>query len=613
MKVCDRKYGSLLAARAERFAAILFFAVLLSACAELEKPTTEPFYAETAPPQKREFRWSNGKMPKSFDPAVASAPPESDVVRALFDGLTELDQTTLEAKPSLALEWESADEGKTWIFRLRKDAKWSNGERVTANDIVRSWERIMRFGDQVPQRRLFDNIAGMERQKEQTGGAPQSDLEELLTPAGTVHSKVLKNQNVRSESERPTPEPAAPTATPKSETEKKPIGAVAVDAHTLKVTLNHPDEDFPKLVALPVFRPVFGDGSTIEGSKLDAAIVTNGPFRIVSVGQDGVTLDRSEDHWDRAKVEIERVKFVPKESAEKALEAYRTGEIDAVTNALFEPLALKLLRPFEDFRQSTHSALNFYQFNEKRVPFGDRRVRTAMSIAIDRERLTDGELEGAMRPAFSFLPFTPDDGKRLSEDPARARKLLEEAGFPNGENFPEIKLVVNRNDVQLRVARLVAKMWEQELNIRTQIVSVETSEIEAVRVAGDFDLIRRGVVLPSADEMSSMTAIFPPGGGQPADPDPAIAVPAPDPTVLPTPELSAAPHAVTTGPGDVPKAMDQDTAISEMPAVPLYFPISYSLVKPYVIGFGTNVFDAPLLKDVRIDTGWQPKKPKSES
>ncbi len=594
--------------------AVLAFAVaFLAACAELEKPKTEPFYAETAPPQKREFRWSNGKMPKSFDPAVASAPPETDIVRALFDGLTEIDQSTLEAVPSLALEWESEDEGKIWTFHLRKDAKWSNGERVTAKDVVRSWERILKLGDLVPQRRLFDNIAGMERPKEPIGGAPQSDIEELISPAGVVQSNIPKNQNTRREPERPNAEIATPTPTPGSESEKKVIGVVAVDSHTLKVTLNRADKDFPKLVALPVFRPVYGDGSTIESSKLDAAIVTNGPFRIVSVGQDGVTLDRSEDHWDRAKVELERVKFVPKESAEKALEAYRNGEIDAVTNAPFEPLALKLLRPFEDFRQSTHSALNFYQFNEKKIPFGDRRVRTAMSIAIERERLTDGELEGATRPAFSFLPYDDRDGKRLSEDPALARKLLEEAGYPNGENFPEIKLVVNRNDVQLRVARLVAKMWEQELNIKTQVVPIETSEIESVRAAGDFDLMRRGVVLPSGDELTSMNAIFPPEGGQPVDPVPAVTTPAPDPSAVPTIDPSAAPHEATAGPGDAEKAIDHDAAITEMPAIPLYFPISYSLVKPYVIGFGNNVFDAPLLKDVRIDTGWQPKKPKSES
>lgn len=588
-------------------------AVFLAACAELEKPKTEPFYAETAPPQKREFRWSNGKMPKSFDPAVASAPPETDIVRALFDGLTEIDQSTLEAVPSLALDWKSDDEGKVWTFHLRKDAKWSNGERVTARDVVHSWERILKLGDQVPQRRLFDNIVGMERPKEPIGGAPHTDLEELVSPTGAVQSNVAKIQDTRRESERPTAESATPTPTPKPDSEKKPIGAVAVDSHTLKVTLSRADKDFPKLVALPVFRPVFGDGSAIESSKLDAAIVTNGPFRIVSVGQDGVTLDRSEDHWDREKVELERVKFVPKESAEKALEAYRNGEIDAVTNAPFEPLALKLLRPFEDFRQSTHSALNFYQFNEKRTPFGDKRVRTAMSIAIERERLTDGELEGATRPAFSFLPYDDRDRKRLSEDPQLARRLLEEAGYPNGENFPEIRLVVNRNDVQLRVARLVAKMWEQELNIKTQVVPIETSEIESVRAAGDFDLMRRGVVLPSADELTSMDAIFPPEGGQPLDPVPAVTTPAPDPSALPTTDPAAAPHEATSGPGAPENAIDHDAAITEMQAIPLYFPISYSLVKPYVIGFGTNVFDAPLLKDVRIDTGWQPKKPKSES
>ena len=84
------------------------FALFLSACSELEKPKTEPFYAETAPPPKKEFRWSNGKTPKSFDPALASAPPETDVVRAVFDGLTDTDSKNLQVVPAVAEKWEAS-------------------------------------------------------------------------------------------------------------------------------------------------------------------------------------------------------------------------------------------------------------------------------------------------------------------------------------------------------------------------------------------------------------------------------------------------------------------------------------------------------------------------
>ena len=98
-------------------------------------------------------------------------------------------------------------------------------------------------------------------------------------------------------------------------------------------------------------------------------------FRIFSIGQDGLTLDRAENYWNKNEIELERVRFVPAENAEKALEAYRAGDVDVVTNADFEPLALKILTPFSDFERTTHSALNFYEFNRLSVPFQDRRVR----------------------------------------------------------------------------------------------------------------------------------------------------------------------------------------------------------------------------------------------
>ena len=100
--------------------------------------------------------------------------------------------------------------------------------------------------------------------------------------------------------------------------------------------------------------------------------------------------------------------MVAAENAEQALAAYKAGDIDAVTNADFEPLALKLLEPFEDFRRRPHAAVNFYEINHERAPFDDRRVREALAIAIERERLTEGEMEGTTRPALSFLSFSRD-------------------------------------------------------------------------------------------------------------------------------------------------------------------------------------------------------------
>lgn len=620
---------------------IIVFAFLLSSCSELEKPKTEPFYADAPPPAKKEFRWSNGKTPKSFDPALAAAPPETDIIRAIFDGLTETEPKTLKAVPALAEKWESSDDFRTWTFYLRKDAKWSNGETVKAEDFVRSWKRLTEMGDRVSHYKLLTNIAGMRKPETEikTPAAENQEIDSLSKKAAKKTFPFTKTQPNGSLIKSPINSKTAENQETKTETNSKKeetkFGVEALDEFTLKVSLIKPDKEFPALVANPIFRPVFGDGKEFEGENLKADIVTNGAFRIFSVGQDGITLDRAAHYWNKEAVELERVRFIPQESAEKALQAYKAGELDAVTNADFEPLALKLLTPYDDFRRTTHSAINFYEFNLKKPPFNDRYVREALAISIEREKLTQDEMEGATEPALSFLPFDEESEKKLAQDTEKAKRLLAEAGFPEGRNFPTVKLVVNRNNIQKKVAESVAKMWKENLNIETEVVVKEPEEISEAKKTNDFDIIRRNAVLPTTDETANMLAIFPPKKEvrekdieKPPKPDeknnsekktktetPQIGqnplewpifktlVRDDDEKVVLVEHLDETSEAILT----------EDQAITELPAIPLYFPTSYSLVKPYILGFDINSLDAPSLKTVRIDVNWQPKKANGES
>ena len=579
---------------------IALLITILPGCSELKKPTSEPYYAGTAAPRRQEFRWSNGKAPKTIDPARAAAPPETDLVRAVFEGLTEVDAKTLTEKPAAAESWTASEDFKTWTFYLRADARWSNGKPVTADDFVRSWRRLGELGESVAHHDLLSNIVGFPLKKKEVV-APTTDL--------------LQNSNGRAT------EPPLPSAPPSREqpTEQNtnstttgpapaPFGVSAPDVRTVQILLIAPDKDFPKLVANAIFRPVFNNGKDL-GDKLSADVVTNGAFRVAEVNAGGVTLERSETYWNRDTVKLERVAFVSTENAEQALAAYKSGDIDAVTNADFEALALKLLEPFEDFRRRTHAALNFYEINHEKSPFDDRRVREALAISIERERLTEGEMGGLTQPALSFLPFSGSGDVKIVQDKEKARDLLEEAGFPNGKNFPVIKLVVNRNDTQQRVARAVARMWKQNLNLETEVVIKENAELEEARTVGDFDLIRRGVVFATADELMSILSVLKPAAHS-TDTGPArsgsadIGVEARDP--LPNPaNASSQGNARQIESPDV--TMSEENAIYELWAIPIYFPTTYSLVKPYVSGFEMNSLDAPSLSDVSIDADWQTK------
>jgi oligopeptide transport system substrate-binding protein len=511
---------------------LLIMCLTHSGCFSGDEPST--YYGTVNPPRLQEFRWSDGGLPQTFDPAFAAAAPDTDAVRALFEGLTDYDPKTLAPVPGVATRWESSSDGRVWTFYLRENARWSNGEQVTAADFVRSWERTLKIGPLAPHTELLSNIEGAA-----VNDQPANDEEPAETP-------------------EPTPTPPR-------------FGARAIGEHVLQVTLEHSDHSFPSLVAHPVFRPVKVEADRVHRIE-SHELISNGAFQLSATESDRVRLERAKNYWDGAAVSLDRVTFVNTANAEDALAAYRAGEIDAVTNAPFEPLALKLLTPYRDFRRSTFGAVTYYSFNTAREPFDDVRVREALALAIDRERVSRDDLGGATEPAGKFLPQAMSGGEKpvvdetelIEHDVNKARALLAEAGYPDGEGFPVIQLLINRNEQQRIVAQSIAAMWRAALNLETEIVIKNWDEYEASIDAGEYDVVRRGMVMQTTSELTNLQMLFT--------------------------------H-------DVPESETQ--ALKDLKAIPIYFASSYSVVKPYVSGFDANVLDAPSLKNTRIDTNWK--------
>jgi oligopeptide transport system substrate-binding protein len=521
---------------------LLILCLTHSGCFSGEEPT--PYYGgNVVVPRSQEFRWSDGGLPQTFDPAFAAAPPDTDAVRALFEGLTDYDPKTLAPVPAVATRWESSPDGRVWTFYLRDNARWSNGERVTAVDFVRSWERTLKIGPLAPHTELLSNIEGAA-----ATSTPQPQ------PNG-----------------QPSPQPSPPQSPQSPQSTPPPFGARAVNDHVLQVTLQQADHSFPALVAHTVFRPVKVEGPDHTQRLNSQELVSNGAFQLSATESDRVSLERAKTYWDDASIALDRVTFVNTAGAEEALAAYRSGEIDAVTNAPFVPLALKLLAPYKDFRRSTYGALTFYAFNTGRAPFDDVRVREALALAIDRERVSRDDLGGSTEPAEKFLPDAMsgekpvvDEAELLEHDGNRAKELLAQAGYPDGEGFPLIRLLINRNEQQRVVAQSIANMWRSTLNIETQIVMKAWDEYEASIQAGDYDIVRRGIVMQTTSELTNLRMLFD---------------------------------------GDAPESEAQ--ALKDLKAMPIYFASSYAVVKPYVSGFEPNVLDAPSLKNTRINTNWR--------
>ena len=514
---------------------LLILCLTHSGCFSGEEPST--YYGAVKTPSVQEFRWSDGGLPQTFDPAFAAAPPDTDAVRALFEGLTDYDPKTLAPVPAVATRWESSPDGRVWTFYLRDNARWSNGERVTAGDFVRSWERTLKIGPLAPHTELFANIEGAAANGQSNEQPPET--------------------NEQTSEQNTTPPPR--------------FGARALGENVLQVTLENGDHSFPALVAHPVFRPVKVDDAARTQRLESHELISNGAFQLSATETDRVRLERAKTYWDDASVALDRVTFVNTASAEDALAAYRAGEVDAVTNAAFEPLALKLLTPYKDFRRSTYGALTYYSFNTAREPFDDVRVREALALAIDRERVSRDDLGNSTEPAGKFLPEAMSGGEKpvvdeaelLEHDVNKARALLTEAGYPDGEGFPVIRLLVNRNEQQRVVAQSIAAMWRAALNVETEIVIRNWEDYEASIQAGDYDVVRRGMVMQTISELTNLRMMFD---------------------------------------QDVPESETQ--ALKDLKAMPIYFASSYSVVKPYVSGFDSNVLDAPSLKTTRINTNW---------
>jgi oligopeptide transport system substrate-binding protein len=180
----------------------------------------------------------------------------------------------------------------------------------------------------------------------------------------------------------------------------------------------------------------------------------------------------------------------------------------------------------------------------------------------------------------------------LDQDVNKARELLAEAGYPNGEDFPVLKLLINRNEQQRIVAQSIATMWRTALNIETEIVIKVWDEYDAAIKAGDYDVVRRGLVMQTTSETTNIAMLF-----------------RRDPSPTPTP--AGTNGGTTEGLAAVPTPRPHATlietevqALQALKAMPIYFASSYSLVKPYVSGFDRNVLDAPLLKRTRLDVNW---------
>lgn len=360
------------------------------------------------------------------------------IINALFDGLVEFDETNSSLVPSLASRWERNADATVWTFYLRKDPQWTDGKPITAKDFVYSWKRALD-----PKNKTNWQI-------------------EFL-----YYIKNAESYNTRKMS-------------------ADDVGIKAIDDYTLQVTMESPTPFFDKLIPSDIFRPVPKTAIEKYGENWTdpSCIITSGAYTLAFYDlQDQIILLRDPYFWNAAKTKIEKLVFVTNEkNASKVsapinwAELYDKDEI----NLVFAPSKISDSFKTKEIQTPVNEqGVLFLNINTTIEPFNDIRVRRALSMAINRE---DNDL--ILSPTYSFTTKLKNYKNAASEtfNPDKARKLLAEAGFPNGKNFPPMEIIYNvTNDIAFASAVFTLGQWQKELGIKVSTKGLTFKDILEAR------------------------------------------------------------------------------------------------------------------------------------
>jgi oligopeptide transport system substrate-binding protein len=395
----------------------------------------------------------NGTEPESLDPHLVRGGSEWMIAGALFEGLVTPDPTTGEPTAGAAEGWTVSTDGLIYTFRINPAARWSNGDRVTAQDFAWSARRLI---------------------EPRLGSAHVEDSLSFVRGVKAYQAGQLSDFDA--------------------------VGIRAIDACTLEFVLERPAPFF--LSALYQFYPVHRASVEAAGDWLDRSspwtrpgqLVGNGPFKLQAWrSNQQLVVVKNPHYWDADRVRLQGVHFLPYENPATEEAAYRNGQLHITNTVPLQKISVYERAHVGQLKQVDDLGVYFYTLNVNRPPLDDVRVRRALALAIDRETLAHRLLQGGREPAASFTPprlggYAPP--AQLGFDPAQARRLLAAAGFPDGRGFPRLELLIDSRDHHRLTAEAVQQMWRQNLGVEIALRNEETRVLIASKRTLQFDLIR---------------------------------------------------------------------------------------------------------------------------
>ena len=392
----------------------------------------------------------NGPDPESLDPAIITSQADGRIVSALFDGLTRFNAVTAHAEPALAKRWEISGDGTVYTFHLRDGLKWSTGGRITAHDVVYSWRRAINPD-------TASDYAGMLF---------------YVKNAEAINSGKL--------------------------TDLSRLGVWAIDDKTVRVELTAPTPFFLELCAFWALAVVPEKAITQHGDQwcLRQPLPVSGSHTLEFWHvRDRVRLRKNTHYWDADNTRNNVVDFLPVEAPATAINLYEAGQADIIWDKSLVPTELlDALSQRPDYHKFDYLGSYFVRFNTTKKPLDDPRVRKAMALAIDKAGLVAKYTKGGERLANHFVP--PGTGNYSSpegptHDPVLAKRLLAEAGFPEGKGFPtDFEYLFNSSEVNKNIAVELQRMWHETLGIQVKLRQAENKVYLAAQSALDYHVTR---------------------------------------------------------------------------------------------------------------------------
>jgi oligopeptide transport system substrate-binding protein len=496
----------------------------------------------------------NGTEPADLDPQIVTGVPEHHIIVALFEGLVSPNPKDLTPEPGVAESWTVSPDQKTYTFKIRANAKWSNGDAFTAQDFVYSWNRVLSPG-----------LA--------------SEYAYMLYPV--ENAEAFNAGKIKDFAQ---------------------VGVRALDPQTLQVRLKAPTPYFLQLLAhystFPVHKATIEKHGAMDarGTKWTRPenMVSNGPFTLKQWDLNKIIrVEKNPLYWDAQTVALNGIHFYPTDSQQTEERKFRAGELHVTNEVPLNKIEVYRKENPELIRVTPYLGTYYYRMNVTKKPLDNVKVRQALVMAIDRKQIVERVTKGGQIPAESFTPpgtagYTA--AARIEYNPEKARQLLAEAGYPGGKGMPPVEILFNTSEAHKVIAEAVQQMLKKELGIDVQLANQDWKVYLSSQKTLNYGISRAGWIGDYVDP-NNFLDMWVTGGGN-------------NQTGWSNARYDALiKEASMTGDSAKRFAAFQEAEkilLTELPVIPIYTYTRVYLIRPEVQGWEGNILDAHPYKYIRL-------------